>query len=344
MENYRKRPRKKNKKVKKAVLIIGLPVLAVIIVLSAIFSVVSGFLPSVAVSVVEDYKKAAELVGCTWQELVVYDTVRFENEMEDVNPYLSALDFLKMHYEIYEYIDTEDVGGYWSLVTSGNLNNPEDICSWLGISKDSDIKAVLNASKKYTRPEFVIQFNPKDLDELIIEKNFSKEQIEWSDMLMTSGVMEQMFGEIYDLPDYIESAGGEYFGWPTPDLHTVTSPFAAARKHPVLGITRPHNGVDISGANAMGSPVCSIDDGVVIQIDLKGGERGKNIKVKHTIGEDVWVSRYQHLSVVKVTIGQKVHKGTVIGAVGNTGIGTGAHLHIELTYNGVLLDPLPLIQ
>lgn len=343
LRNHRRRHRKKNKKVIKVVLIIGLPILAVIIVFCSMIVMFGSFMPSAAVSMVEDYKKAAELAGCTWQELVVYDTVRYENELDDVNPYLSAVDFLKMHYAIYEYIETEE-GGYWSLVTSGNLDSPESICSWFGLPKDSDINAILEKSKKYTKPEFVIQFTPKDLDTLIIEKKFSEEQIEWADMLMTSGVMEEMFGDVYNLPDYIESAGGGYFGWPTPELHTVTSPFAAARKHPVLGITRPHNGVDISGANAMGSPVCSIDNGVVILVDLDGGERGINVKIQHNIGDDVWTSRYQHLSVSKVTVGQKVKKGTVIGAVGNSGIGTGPHLHIEITYNGVLLDPLPLIK
>ena len=94
----------------------------------------------------------------------------------------------------------------------------------------------------------------------------------------------------------------------------------------------------------MGSPVIAIADGTVIMVDPDGGERGMNIKVQHTIGEDVWVSRYQHLSAIKVEVGDKVQRGTVIAAVGNSGIGTGAHLHIELTYNGVLIDPLPLIK
>lgn len=328
---------------KKVIIAIGIPVIITLTIFGIMLAFLGSCMPSAAVSMVEEYKKAAELAGCTWQELVVYDTVRFENDFEDAEPYLSAMDFLKLHYEKYEYIETED-GGYWSLVSSGHLETPENICKWFGLQKDSDIQAVMEKAKEYTRPEYVIQFTPKDLDELIIEKQFSEEQIEWADMLMTSGALEQMFGDVYDLPDYIESAGNGYFGWPTPELHTVTSKFAAVRKHPVLGINRPHNGVDISGANAMGSPVCSIDEGVVTQVTLKGGERGINIKVQHNIDDDVWVSRYQHLSEVKVSVGDKVKKGTVIGAVGNTGIGTGPHLHIELTYNGVLIDPLPLIK
>lgn len=343
MEYRRKRPKRKNKALRKAIVIFGLPVLVVVVLFMGMLSILGGFMPSAAVSAVDEYKKAADLAGCTWQELLVYDTVRFENELEDVNPYLSAVDFLKMYYEIWEYVETDD-GGYWRLVTSGNLTEPDDICGWLGRPKDSDINGILTAAAGYKKPEFVIQFSSKELDDLIIEKKFTEEQIEWVDMLMTSGALEEMFDEAYNLPDYIESAGNGYFGWPTPELSNITSKFAAGRKHPVLGITRPHNGVDISGANAMGSPVVAIDDGVVISVNLKGGERGINVRVQHKIGDDVWVSRYQHLSVATATVGQEVTKGTVIGAVGNTGIGTGPHLHLELTYNGVLLDPLPLIQ
>ncbi|MFV0518354.1 MAG: M23 family metallopeptidase [Aminipila sp.] len=342
-EHYKKRGKKKSKMQKKIIIALVIPVLLAIILFTSMLAIFCGFMPSAAAGMVEDYKSAATMAGCTWQELVVYDTVRYENELEDVNPYLSAMDFFMMYYEIWEHVETED-GGYWKLVTSGNLNNPQSIATWFGLPADSDIKAVMNKAKGYTRPEFVIRFTPKELDDLIAEKKFGREQIEWADMLMTSGALEQMFGDVYDLPDYIESAGSGYFGWPTPELHNVTSKYNTKRKHPVLGITRPHNGVDISGQGAMGSPVVAIDDGIVISVNLNGGERGINVRVQHEINGDVWVSRYQHLSAAKAAVGQTVKKGTVIGAVGNSGIGTGPHLHLELTYNGVLLDPLPLIR
>lgn len=151
-------------------------------------------------------------------------------------------------------------------------------------------------------------------------------------------------GDADELPDYVKSAGEGYFQWPTPELNEITSKFAAARKHPVFGITRAHNGVDISGNDAMGSPVVAIGDGVVISVNLNGGERGINIRIQHNIGDDVWISRYQHLSVASAAVGQKVTKGTLIGSVGNSGICTGPHLHLELSYNGILIDPLLLIK
>lgn len=160
-------------------------------------------------------------------------------------------------------------------------------------------------------------------------------------LVMTIILTCNLCGKKDDLPEYIKSNG--YFAWPTPSLHTVTSEFTPKRFHPVFCKVRPHNGIDISGPNAMGSPVISIADGIVIMVQTDGGERGLNIKVQHNIGTDVWVSRYQHLSSVNVSFGDKVFQGTVIGAVGNSGVGTGAHLHIEISYNGVLIDPLVLL-
>nr|WP_315020517.1 M23 family metallopeptidase [uncultured Aminipila sp.] len=343
MRKRRKRPRKKNKRTRKIALIIGIFVIMAIIFISGILIILGRNVPSATAGKLEDYKKAAEQTGCTWQELVAYDVVRYENNLDDVDPYLSAVDFMKMYYEIHQHVEADN-GGYWTLVSEGNLTNPESICSWLGIPSGSPINTVLETAKKYKRPEFFIQFYTKELDDLMMEKGFSEEQIEWADMLMTSGKLDAIFADVYELPDYIKSAEGGYFQWPTPELHEITSKFAAARKHPVFGITRAHNGVDISGLNAMGSPVVAIDDGVVISVNLNGGERGINIRIQHNVGDDVWISRYQHLSVASAAVGQKVTKGTLIGTVGNSGICTGPHLHLELTYNGVLIDPLPLIK
>lgn len=340
MKKRRKRPRKKNKKIWKVILIVGVLVVFIFI----LFSFIPGkSVPSVSDAKIGDYKKAAQQTGCTWQELIVYDAIRYENNIDDANPYVSSVDFMKMYYEIYEPVEAED-GDYWTLVSGGILTTPESICAWLGIPGNSQVSTILQTSGKYKKPEFFVQLSTKNLDDLMMEKGFSDEQIQRADMLMNSGELEKLFGNVYALPEYIKTAKGGYFQWPTPELHEVTSQFASARKHPVFGMTRVHNGVDISGSKAMGSPVVAIDDGVVIYVNLNGGERGINVKVQHNIGDDVWVSRYQHLAVASVTVGQKVTKGEIIGSVGDSGVGTGPHLHLEVTYNGVPVNPLQLIQ
>lgn len=340
MKKRRKRRRRKNKRKPLVVLIMGVLVVFVIIFFSCILD---QAVPSATEAKIGDYKIAAQQTGCTWQELIVYDAIRYENKLEDANPYLSAVDFIKMYYEIYEQEEAE-AGDYWTLVSEGSLTTSESICTWLGIPGNSQVGTILETLGKYKKPQFFVQLSTKGLNNLMMEKGFSDKQIKRAYRLMCSGKLEKLFGNVYALPDYIKSAKGSYFQWPTPELHKITSKFASARKHPVFGMTRAHNGVDISGSKAMGSPVVAIDDGVVIYVNLNGGERGINVKIQHNIGDDVWISRYQHLSVSSVTVGQKVTKAQIIGSVGNSGIGTGPHLHLEVTYNGVLIDPLLLIQ
>ena len=105
------------------------------------------------------------------------------------------------------------------------------------------------------------------------------------------------------------------------------------RRHPILGYTRMHKGVDI--AAAWGSPVYAAADGTV-QIAGRSSGYGNLIKISHGGGNG---SGYGHLSRIYVRPGQMVRKGQQIGAVGNTGMSTGPHLHYELYRNGAAVNP-----
>ncbi|MBX3563072.1 MAG: M23 family metallopeptidase [Sphingomonas sp.] len=105
------------------------------------------------------------------------------------------------------------------------------------------------------------------------------------------------------------------------------------RRHPILGYTRMHKGIDI--AAAYGSPVYAAADGTV-QIAGRSSGYGNLIKISHGGGNG---SGYGHLSRIYVRPGQIVRKGQQIGAVGNTGLSTGPHLHYEWYRNGVAINP-----
>ena len=72
-------------------------------------------------------------------------------------------------------------------------------------------------------------------------------------------------------------------------------------------------------------------------------KRGYYVKIDHGNGI---VSLYQHIKKdsIKVKVGQTVTKGQVIAQVGNSGIGSGAHLHFEMQINGTPQDPLKYIS
>lgn len=114
----------------------------------------------------------------------------------------------------------------------------------------------------------------------------------------------------------------------------ISSTFARARFHPVLGITRRHEGTDY--AAAPGTPVMAAGDGVVLRAGWAGGY-GNLIEIRHRNGIS---TRYGHLRGFArgVHAGARVEQGQTIGFVGSTGLATGPHLHYEFRVNGVARD------
>ena len=112
----------------------------------------------------------------------------------------------------------------------------------------------------------------------------------------------------------------------------LTSGFGM-RMHPLLGYSRMHKGVDFGAA--YGSPIMAAAAGRIEFVGWHGGH-GKYVKINHGNG---FATAYAHMSGFKVTPGQRVAQGQVIGYVGSTGMSTGPHLHYELYRNGAAIDP-----
>ena len=112
----------------------------------------------------------------------------------------------------------------------------------------------------------------------------------------------------------------------------VTSGFGA-RRHPILGYTRMHAGIDFGAA--YGSPIYAVSDGTVAFAGWHGGH-GNFVKLAHGGG---LATGYGHMSRIAVSPGSRVRRGQVIGYVGSTGLSTGAHLHYEMYRNGVPVNP-----
>ncbi len=114
----------------------------------------------------------------------------------------------------------------------------------------------------------------------------------------------------------------------------ISSTFARARRHPVLGITRRHQGTDYA-ANP-GTPVMAAGDGVVLRAGRAGGY-GNLVELRHRNGI---TTRYGHLRGFArgIRAGVRVSQGQTIGYVGSTGLASGPHLHYEFRVNGVAKD------
>ena len=106
------------------------------------------------------------------------------------------------------------------------------------------------------------------------------------------------------------------------------------RSDPLNGRKDLHPGLDI--AAPYGKKVVATAEGRVVFAGRKLGY-GRLIALKHPFGV---ATRYGHLAEVKVTVGQHVKKGDIIGYVGSSGRATGPHLHYEVRLNNQPLDPL----
>lgn len=113
----------------------------------------------------------------------------------------------------------------------------------------------------------------------------------------------------------------------------LTSRFGV-RRHPLLGFSRMHRGVDF--AAAYGAPVVAASSGRVTGADWAGGY-GRQVRIAHGAGLS---SSYSHLSRFAVAAGRFVRAGEVIGYAGSSGLSTGPHVHYEVRRNGQAIDPL----
>jgi murein DD-endopeptidase MepM/ murein hydrolase activator NlpD len=114
----------------------------------------------------------------------------------------------------------------------------------------------------------------------------------------------------------------------------LTSGFGK-RRHPILGYTKMHKGLDFAAPS--GTPIRAAGDGELIFVGRQRGY-GNVIEVRH---DGSYETLYAHMRrfAKGIKVGGRVKQGQVIGYVGNTGRSTGPHLHYEVRYQGTAVDP-----
>ena len=116
----------------------------------------------------------------------------------------------------------------------------------------------------------------------------------------------------------------------------ITSSFSGRRKHPVLGFTRAHKGVDFRAPT--GTPIPAAGAGRVVARSFNRGH-GNFVKIRHN---GTFETLYAHMSrfAKGVNVGTVVRQGQIIGYSGSTGLSTGPHLHYEIIKNGQHVNPM----
>jgi murein DD-endopeptidase MepM/ murein hydrolase activator NlpD len=107
------------------------------------------------------------------------------------------------------------------------------------------------------------------------------------------------------------------------------------RRHPILGYTKMHRGIDFAAPR--GTPVYAAGRGTIEAAGRNGGY-GKYIRIRHN---GSYKTAYAHLKGYArgVRRGKRVRQGQVIGYVGSTGRSTGPHLHYEIIRNNRQMNP-----
>ena len=188
--------------------------------------------------------------------------------------------------------------------------------------------------------------HPGDTFEVLYEKKyFGDKFIEYGDILAAKFYVN---GELYEAVRFKHPQEGVHYYTPTGEsldrafvrtplqYSRVSSSFNLARKHPILGITRPHEGVDLAASR--GTAVKAPGRGVIAFAGRKGGY-GNLVIINHGGGV---TTRYGHLSRFskEFHVGSTVKMGDVVAYVGSTGLATAPHLHYEYRINGIPKNPL----
>ena len=121
------------------------------------------------------------------------------------------------------------------------------------------------------------------------------------------------------------------------NVHILTSDYKTRNKE------RPtHNGMDFIGKGYACDYIIAIEKGTVITAKYSTSA-GYYVEIQHDNGA---ISRYLHMKkgTLKVSKGNYVSKGQVLGYMGSTGNSSGAHLHFGVKVNGCHVDPKPYLM
>lgn len=126
--------------------------------------------------------------------------------------------------------------------------------------------------------------------------------------------------------------------WPVPAGTPISSGFGIRECD---GCATDHTGTDFNPGS--GYPIQAIADGVVTEAGWDSTGYGNKVVVQHVIDGQPVSTLYAHMQEdsIAVAVGQTVPRGTVLGLVGSTGVSTGAHLHLSVIIDGVMVDPYP---
>lgn len=214
-----------------------------------------------------------------------------------------------------------------------------------GVQMGASATSVMNMINLYSYDvDFQRDIRSGDKFEILVEEYYSKDGQRLKDgNIMYSSL--SLRGKKIEIYMYDNKGQIEYF---TPEGYSIRksllrTPINGARvssrygmrRHPVLGYSKMHKGIDFAAST--GTPILAAGSGTIVHMGRYGGY-GNYVKIKHNSS---YSTAYAHASRFnkKFRSGSKVKQGDVIAYVGTTGRSTGPHLHFELLQNGKQINP-----
>lgn len=208
------------------------------------------------------------------------------------------------------------------------------------VERDRSIFAVMFDSEPY---DFDSEYNNQrvELHESLLEEG----NREMSATLQASldrlerGV-ERLESSYEELDDALRQIGSKRNNIPSiqpitnHELTLLTAAYGTLM-HPFYRTLQSHQGVDY--AVPEGTRIFATADGIVKEVKGKNSTSGVTVVIDHRNG---YTTSYSHLQSVKVKRGRKVQRGDIIALSGNSGLSLAPHLHYEVRYNGVRVDPI----
>ena len=208
------------------------------------------------------------------------------------------------------------------------------------VERDKSIFAIMFESEPYN---FDSEYNNERVN-LQIALN-SKSDSEMSDKLISSistleqkmSALEESYSKIDTMMTALGSKRNKIPSIQPVTNHELTLLTAAygTLMHPFYRTLQHHQGVDY--AIPEGTRVFATADGVVKEIKGKNSTSGLTVIIDHGNG---YTTSYSHLQSAKVKRGKRVQRGDIIALSGNSGLSLAPHLHYEVRYKGMRVDPI----
>lgn len=208
------------------------------------------------------------------------------------------------------------------------------------IERDRNIFRILFESEPY---DFNSEYEQQrlELHEKLLEKSNRRMMREMNDATSALedklSALEISYGELQDKLDALGDGRNDIPSIQPVTNHQLTLLTAAygMLMHPFYRTLRSHQGVDYTIPE--GSRIFATADGVVKEVSGKNSTSGLTVVIDHRNG---YTTSYSHLQSAKVKKGTRVSRGDIIALSGNSGLSLSPHLHYEVRYNDMRVDPI----